>query len=315
MNFLHERDLGDIILSLASVKASGGGNYYIQNNPNALKILSPLIESQSYINKCGGKFLHKIDKSFVDFRKNGHPWGVPLAELHAKWIGVNVDFSKPWLSAPKDKRFKGSIIVNKTQRYNNPLFPWAELVNTIGERMIFVGLDSEYDLFCKRFGYIDRYKVKNYLELATAINSSDCFIGNQSSANCVAEGLKHRSILEVCLWMPDCIYKRDNATFCYDGMIDTKIGDTNIVVSKAKSERYVNKSVTPSGGWRITVNGKTIKSYAIDSLVLQAQGHGLTGSRADIESMIVTETMPHIAIDPISERLLYDIDKVKKLIG
>ena len=41
MNFLHERDFGDIILSLASVQAAGGGNYYIQNNPKAAQVLGP----------------------------------------------------------------------------------------------------------------------------------------------------------------------------------------------------------------------------------------------------------------------------------
>ena len=315
MNFLHERDLGDIIVSLAAVQAAGGGNYYIHNNPNAVRILEPLIESQSYINKCGGKFLHKIDKSFVDFRKNGHPWGVPLAELHARWIGVKVDLSKPWLSAPNDKRFKGSIIVNKTQRYNNPLFPWTELVKEVGDRMIFVGLDSEYDLFCKRFGCIDRYKVKNYLELATAINSSDCFIGNQSSANCVAEGLKHRTIQEVCLWMPDCIYKRDNATFCYDGNINTVLSEKRIQISVKTPERHIDKTHTPSGGWRITVNGKNLRSYSIDVLVIQAQSSGLEKSKSEIEKMILSETTPFVALDPISERLLVSIQKVRELIG
>ena len=62
MNFLHERDFGDIILSLAAVQAAGGGDYYIQNNPNAVKMLKPLIELQPYINKCAPKGLLRIDK-------------------------------------------------------------------------------------------------------------------------------------------------------------------------------------------------------------------------------------------------------------
>jgi hypothetical protein len=315
MNFLHERDLGDIILSLASVQAAGGGNYYIQNNPNAIRMLAPLIEHQPYINKCGKKLLYQIDKSFVDFRNGGLPYGVPLAELHARWIKQHTDLNKQWLFCPKDNKFKGRIIVNKTNRYANPLFPWKEIVNQLGELILFVGHDNEYDLFCRRFGKVERLIVKDYLELAIAINSSECFIGNQSSANCVAEGLKHRTIQEVCLWTPDCIYKRDNATFCYDGNIDTVLSGKRIQVSDKTPERYIDKSHTPSGGWRLTINGKKINSYSIDVLVIQAQSAGMEKPKSEIEKMIVAETLPFVALDPITERLLVSIQKVKELIG
>jgi hypothetical protein len=315
MNFLHERDLGDIILSLASVQAAGGGNYYIQNNPNAIRMLAPLIEHQPYINKCGKKLLYQIDKSFVDFRNGGLPYGVPLAELHARWIKQHTDLNKQWLFCPKDNKFKGRIIVNKTNRYANPLFPWKEIVNQLGESILFVGHDNEYDLFCRRFGKVERLIVKDYLELAIAINSSECFIGNQSSANCVAEGLKHRTIQEVCLWTPDCIYKRDNATFCYDGKIDTVLSGKRIQVSDKTPERYIDKSHTPSGGWRLTINGKKINSYSIDVLVIQAQSAGMEKPKSEIEKMVVAETLPFVALDPITERLLVSIQKVKELIG
>jgi hypothetical protein len=198
MNFLHERDFGDIILSLAVVKAaSDSANYYIQNNSKAVKCLAPLIEYQSYIDECREYNYQNIDESFVDFRKGGLEWGKPLIVNHARWVKQEVDLSKPWLTAPVDKKYKGAIIVNKTQRYANPLFPWGQLVKILGDKMLFVGHENEYDIFCKKYGKVERLIINDYLELATAINSSDCFIGNQSSANCVAEGLKHKTIQEV----------------------------------------------------------------------------------------------------------------------
>ena len=315
MNFLHERDFGDIVLSLAAVQAAGGGSYYIQNNPSAVKMLKPLIEAQPYIDKCGEKKLWRIDKSFVDFRKQGLPWGVQLAELHARWINQEVDLSKPWLFVPRDNKFRGKIIVNKTQRYANPVFPWTELVRFIGGRMLFVGHDHEYEMFCKRFGKIERLVIKDYLELAIAINSSDCFIGNQSSSNCVAEGLKHRTIQEVCLWQPDCIYKRDNATFCYDGIINTSINGTAIKLQSSLLNTSINKSQTPPGGWKLTINGKTISSYALDVLVIQAQSKGIDKTKSEIEDMIVQETMPAMSGNNASERLAQDIQRVRELIG
>jgi hypothetical protein len=105
MNFLHERDFGDIVLSLAVVKAaSDNSNYYIQNNPNAVKLLTPLIEFQSYIIICDSFKSQDIDKSFVDFRKQGLPWGVELGLHHATWVKQKTDFYKQWLSAPQESK-------------------------------------------------------------------------------------------------------------------------------------------------------------------------------------------------------------------
>jgi hypothetical protein len=313
MNFLHERDFGDIILSLAVVKAaSDSANYYIQNNPKAVKLLAPLIEYQSYINKCDSFKSQNIDKSFVDFRKGGFPWGVQLGLHHAKWINQDVDLSQPWLTAPVDKKYKGSIIVNKTQRYANPLFPWCQLVKILGDKMLFVGHDNEYDIFCKKYGKVDRLIINDYLELATAINSSDCFIGNQSSANCVAEGLKHKTIQEVCLWQPDCIYKRDNAAFCYDGTIDTTISGIDIEITREIQK--LDKQECPPGGWKLTANAKTLRSYAIDVLINEARNNGVVGRNKEIEEMIISETSNDHKHDPIVERFMHDIKRVEELL-
>ena len=314
MNFLHEKDLGDIILSLASVQAAGGGSYYIKNNPNAVKMLAPLIELQPYIKECAAYSGQHIDKSFVDFRNNGHPFGVPLAKLHADWINQQVDFSKPWIHCHKDSKFNGKIIVNKTSRYCNNLFPWFKLIQIFKDRILFVGTNEEYKAFCEINGKIERLLINNYLELAIAINSSECFIGNQSSANCVAEGLKHKTIQEVCFKVPDCIYKRDNATFCYDGNIDTVLFEKRIQISAPTPKRHIDKTQTPAGGWRFTVNNKTFKSYSIGVIVMQVQSEGLKNSKSEIEKMIVEETTPFIPIDPITEQLLASIQKVKELI-
>ena len=312
MNYLHERDFGDIVLSLAAVNAAGGGNYYIQNNPKAVNVVGPLIEFQPYIKKFGKLGKESIDKSFVDFRKQGLAWGVQLALLHSRWIEQEVDFSKPWLTACEDSKYNGKIIVNKTERYANPLFPWIELVKLLGSKMLFVGHDNEYELFCRRFGKIDRLIIRDYLHLATAINSSDCFIGNQSSANCVAEGLKHKSIQEVCLWQPDCIYKRDNATFCYDGIIDTEIAGIKVQIDRPKPK--IDRQESPAGGWKITTNDKTFSSYALDVVVNHARNNGISGSKKEIEDKIFTETFADNKISSIPNRFAHDVNKVKELL-
>jgi hypothetical protein len=114
--------------------------------------------------------------------------------------------------------------------------------------------------------------------------------------------------------MPDCIYKRDNATFCYDGNIDTVLPEKHIQISVKTPERHIDKTHTPAGGWRLTINGKTLNSYSIDVLIIQAQSSGLEMTKSEIENIILEETTPFIPIDPTTERLLVSIQKVKELI-
>ena len=88
-----------------------------------------------------------------------------------------------------------------------------------------------------------------------------------------------------------------------------------IQISVKTPERHIDKTHTPAGGWILTINGKTLNSYSIDVLVIQAQSAGLEKPKSEIEKMIVAETTPFVALDPITERLLVSIQKVKELIG
>lgn len=286
MNYLHECELGDIILSLASVQADGGGNYYIQNNPNAVKMLKPLIELQPYIDKCEEYNGQHIDKSFVDFRKGGLEYGYPLALNHANWIKVKTDVSKQWLFVPKDNKFNNKIIINRTYRYCNPLFNWKQIVEKYKDLILFVGLDYEYNYFCESYGNVDRLLIDNYLDLAIAINSSFLFIGNQSSSNCVNEGLKHNSIQEVCLWQPDCIYKRDNAIFCYDGNIDATISGNNFLIKRKQDKQEIDTSLCPNGGWNVTINEKNFTSYCFQQLKQFVKNDGIKINDEDLNNEI-----------------------------
>jgi hypothetical protein len=74
------------------------------------------------------------------------------------------------------------------------------------------------------------------------------FIGNQSSPNAIANALRAPSIVETCLYAFDCIYERDNTTYCHDGNLKAIILEKSIQVSDKK----------PSSGYRIKIEGKTL---------------------------------------------------------
>ena len=59
------------------------------------------------------------------------------------------------------------------------------------EQSVFVGLPDEHEAFCKLTGWrIDHHQTKNMLELAQVIAGCEQFLGNQSMALAIAQGLR-----------------------------------------------------------------------------------------------------------------------------
>lgn len=236
--FHHSGDYGDVIYSLAVVKALGGGPMFLSpdckhpypKKPKCTGLdvmefynqLAPLLKKQSYVWSVHptAHTPPSVDVNFDEFRlaykRGGAENWESLLGLHAKAFGVQLDGSQPWLEvdAPSPVR---PIVVNKTQRYLNPKFPWFELIRKYGHLMTFVGSEQEYQLFT---GYapdihIGHYPTQNLLGVARAIAGAKVFIGNQSAPLAIAHGLGQRCIVEE--WpqnpnchinRPDCIYFR-----------------------------------------------------------------------------------------------------------
>jgi hypothetical protein len=94
---------------------------------------------------------------------------------------------------------------------------------------------------------------KNLLDVARLIAGSELFIGNQSSAGAVAEGLKHRSIQEVSLAIPDCIFKRPSVQHVWDGRVDLPAIGSVPALSLTPynlNPEMVSTGITPPGQWQ-----------------------------------------------------------------
>jgi hypothetical protein len=123
-------------------------------------------------------------------------------------------FQAPWLNGIEpDPRGSGRIIINRTTRYQNPLFRWREIVQHYGHRLLFVGTKEEHHTFCGKFGTVQHQPTRDLLEAARLIAASAMFIGNQSACLAIAEGMKHRRLMEVCLTQPDVILPPDANLF------------------------------------------------------------------------------------------------------
>ena len=218
--FKHSGTTGDLIYSLPIVKHFGGGAFYLhldqinwigqhfygsppqgyhqgRMNQADFDFLKDFIEYQDYITSfepydANTGITHNLDR----FRKPfvGHPGN--YVDLYCTVFGVKDQQTlrtTPWLTAPYDEQFRGKVIVNCTGRWvpqeTNPMYiKWLEA--GLDANTLFIGLAHEYDAFVKQTGWATEYLPCNsLLEQATAINSAELFIGNQSAALAMAIGL------------------------------------------------------------------------------------------------------------------------------
>ena len=120
---------------------------------------------------------------------------------------------KPWLEVPDPKQI-APVVISRSDRYKNYKFPWKDLWKRYKNKSIFIGLKHEWKLFCKQVDdKVPYYPTKDFLEVGQIIAGSKLFIGNQSAAYTVAEGLKHNLIQETSPRIPSSYFNRSNARY------------------------------------------------------------------------------------------------------
>ena len=264
-------DLGDAVFSLSVIKTLEGGPHdimFVDRRPHVApflereSIIRPLYESCPYVRSvtvddgpCDLDLAALHPQSWgtlVGFRRH-HSWRYTLAyaqKLEAEKQGFSMaafDQGAAWLTADPIKHDR--IPIHRSPRYQNPYFPWHQIVERFGDRCAFVGLPHEHDAFQKHVGRkVDRMAFPNLYELARFAAGAEVCIGNQSSPNAVFEGLKVPRIQETCLWQPDCIYPFDGHNwYVADGGL--AYGDL-VIPPSASRFAELDTAVVPRGGWQ-----------------------------------------------------------------
>lgn len=173
-------------------------------NEQSVKLLSPLLESQSYISKCTIYEDQRIDINLSLFRKSGiYLDRGNIARWNFYTTGVTADLSKQWLFVEPDSSFRDTIVIARSQRYQNPIISYSFLADY--NNIAFLGVKAEYQAIKKYIPNIRHVEVIDFLEMSKIIAGSKLFIGNQSFPYSLAEGLKVPRILETYYSSPNVI--------------------------------------------------------------------------------------------------------------
>jgi hypothetical protein len=190
------------------------------------EMLRPLLEAQDYIDACvvwdGKDFDVDLDRFrgvlFRGFEGN-------YVEAYFRTFQIPfmkpADIIEPWLTVPEPKRV-ASIVVNRTSRYLSPggdqVHQEYAVTGQLDKNGVFVGTPIEHAAYVAVTGVnIPYHPVNDFLELAEVIAGADLFIGSQSFAYSIAQGLGKDTILETIKIKPlinnECYFPREGCMY------------------------------------------------------------------------------------------------------
>lgn len=234
-SFSSAGDFGDLIYQCVVIRALGGGPLFLhaenwtreRMTDEKLNSIKTLLETQPYIESVKWKN-GPTDRNMNDFRSEyfrtfGKP-GFPVRRNLCEWMlrthGVDIEEqNKRWLVGIEPIH-RAKVVINRTPRYQNKLFPWWKVVQKYGNDIGFVGSGIEHQQFCNQFGHVPWIETSSLLALAQVIAGAELFIGNQSCPYAIAEGMKKRAVLEVCRWLPNCLFHRADCAHGWDAAVE-----------------------------------------------------------------------------------------------
>lgn len=233
--FKHNGKIGDIIFSLPTIRALGGGILFIpENTPDECtgmySAVKDLLMLQPYIHEVreypsGLGYMEqaptiRIDYDLDDARKQPAKGVIHIVKRYMDQFGIDLKTWKdPWLLV--DDKPTGIVgpytLVNFTGRHRNnernqnSNVDWRRVMRSIVGPVVFLGLRSEYIAFCEEYGHMIPHRItNNMLEVARLIRDCDALYCNQSSALAIAQGLGKTYHLDVKPGKTNCLMYTKN---------------------------------------------------------------------------------------------------------
>jgi len=236
--YKHSGDMGDIIFSLPTIRALGGGVLYLDPKggeeeelvkwgngaynktkltENAIEGIKELLEYQEYITEVklwdGEVVDFNLDKFRLNIKYNN------LADSHLAAFAVSFEErDTAWLKVPSTIVDDASrdVIIARSCRYHGNYTFWETFDRNMIEKATYLGFEKEFEYFkytYPHFEEVPRREVQSLLEMAQVIAGADLFIGNQGLPHALAEALKLPLINEVFRPYPAAVFHREEAKY------------------------------------------------------------------------------------------------------
>lgn len=222
----HAGDTGDIIYCLCAMKAHNeyyhGGqpfDLYLYHhpgktmhgmNPNKVESIGSLFKTQYYINDVIWSEDNK-DTNVNGFRSHSRS---NLAKMAIASLGMPDHLDEiPWMKM--EEKIDCDVIIARSPRYRGNL-DYGKVLEKYQEKCIFIGLHDEWQDFTKHYGFVQWAFTPNLLEVGKYVNGSKLVVANQSSVMALTIALGKTFIQEVCHYIPNCIFNRDNAQYSWE---------------------------------------------------------------------------------------------------
>ncbi len=141
--FYHSGAAGDIIFSIPTIQAMGGGNLVLGCNRKMYDALRPLLMRTTGIHSVRHANDADLDCGWIDltmFRQDHYARTTHLVESHQIMQRISTNIPIKWLRVD-ESNFKNFIVINRTPRYQDKFFNWKKelkYLETLGE-VIFLG--------------------------------------------------------------------------------------------------------------------------------------------------------------------------------
>lgn len=230
--FRHSGKIGDIIFSLPTIKALGGGIVYIpENTGECLGLLSAirsLLLSQSYINEVreypsGLPYMQQAPGIHIDYdldlaRLQPAKGIIHIVKRYMDAFGVRNHYWKdPWLSVGESSISGSYSIVNYTGRHikNEQTgrvsgVDWERVFSSIKGRVFFVGTVQEHYWFYHNIAPVDYFQTIDILDLAKVVGGADAVYCNQSCVLALSQALDKKRCLDIKPEKSNCILGTKN---------------------------------------------------------------------------------------------------------
>lgn len=244
--FLLASDRGDIVASLPTIRALGGGTLFIQAAKHPRVCLTPdkwngidrLLLAQPYIknvvewkNYTTDYDLNRARTRMFSALRQRQGQDTNLADWFLDTFKIpRTERDTAWLTVEPNPVAR--VIINRTgpgrdERfwYHNRWFPWARVVEKYRGQSAFIGMPIEHEVFCDVFGEVPYHPTADLFEAAKVIAGCDLFVGNQSCPLWICYGLGKPAIVEVWLRGPNSGIQRANVILGYDHTVKSRLPD------------------------------------------------------------------------------------------